>query len=89
MRIRWGPEGESNKSSKIRKSRNLGFDISTIPVYVGNSNNYTLQHLVQKVVKGSLAETAGLKEMDLITHINSEPVQVRKKIRKKNPIKIY
>ena len=76
MRIRWTAEGEYNKSGKIRKSRILGFEVSTIPVYVGNSNNYTLQHLVQKVVKGSQAEIAGLKDMDLITHINSEPVQV-------------
>ena len=48
----------------------------TIPVYIGKTENYTLHHLVRSVKPDSNAEMAGLKQMDLITHINGEIVQV-------------
>jgi len=48
----------------------------TIPVYIGKSNNYTLQHIVQSVQPGSNADASGLKNMDLIQEINGEIVQV-------------
>ena len=70
----------------IARGRILGFEIMTIPVYVGKSNNYTLQHLVRNVQPGSNAEAAGLKQMDLITHINGEIVQVRNLPLKNNNI---
>jgi microtubule-associated serine/threonine kinase len=52
-----------------------GFTVMTIPVYIGSSNNYTLHHLVKSVLSSSKAADAGLKEMDLITHIRNECVQ--------------
>ncbi|XP_028605058.2 microtubule-associated serine/threonine-protein kinase 4 isoform X6 [Podarcis muralis] len=54
--------------------KKYGFTIRAIRVYVGDSDIYTVQHIVWNVEEGSSAYHAGLKAGDLITHINGEPV---------------
>ena len=54
----------------IRKGpRGLGFTIRAIRVYFGDSNVYTVQHLVKEVAEGSPAFEAGLRGGDLITQV--------------------
>uniref|UniRef100_A0A146KVD4 non-specific serine/threonine protein kinase n=3 Tax=Lygus hesperus TaxID=30085 RepID=A0A146KVD4_LYGHE len=60
--IRRGPSG-------------FGFTVHTIRVYYGDTDFYTMHHLVMAVEPGSPAFEAGLRPCDLITHINGEPVQ--------------
>ncbi|XP_066585062.1 microtubule-associated serine/threonine-protein kinase 3-like isoform X2 [Prorops nasuta] len=60
--IRRGPHG-------------FGFTVHTIRVYYGDSDFYTMHHLVMAVDPASPAFEAGLRPGDLITHINGEPVQ--------------
>ncbi|EDV23341.1 uncharacterized protein TRIADDRAFT_57859 [Trichoplax adhaerens] len=55
--------------------RGFGFTIRSIRVYIGDTNMYTVQHLVNSVDEKSTASQAGLKEGDLITHVNGEPIQ--------------
>jgi microtubule-associated serine/threonine kinase len=59
-----------------RGPRGFGFTVHTIRVYYGDSDFYTMQHLVMAVDEGSPAFEAGLRPGDLITHVNGEPVQV-------------
>lgn len=60
----------------IRKGpRGFGFTIRAIRVYFGDTDFYTVHHLVMAVDEGSPAFEAGLRPGDLITHINGEPVQ--------------
>nr|XP_044995005.1 microtubule-associated serine/threonine-protein kinase 4 isoform X4 [Jaculus jaculus] len=54
--------------------KNYGFTIRAIRVYVGDSDIYTVHHIVWNVEEGSPSYQAGLKAGDLITHINGEPV---------------
>ncbi|XP_037589166.1 microtubule-associated serine/threonine-protein kinase 4 isoform X10 [Cebus imitator] len=54
--------------------KNYGFTIRAIRVYVGDSDIYTVHHIVWNVEEGSPACQLGLKAGDLITHINGEPV---------------
>ncbi|XP_073933468.1 microtubule-associated serine/threonine-protein kinase 4 isoform X6 [Castor canadensis] len=54
--------------------KNYGFTIRAIRVYVGDSDIYTVHHIVWNVEEGSPAYQAGLKAGDLITNINGEPV---------------
>ncbi|XP_058419924.1 microtubule-associated serine/threonine-protein kinase 4 isoform X2 [Diceros bicornis minor] len=54
--------------------KNYGFTIRAIRVYVGDSDIYTVHHIVWNVEEGSPACHAGLKAGDLITHVNGEPV---------------
>ncbi|XP_062941947.1 microtubule-associated serine/threonine-protein kinase 4-like isoform X2 [Cynocephalus volans] len=54
--------------------KNYGFTIRAIRVYVGDSDIYTVHHIVWNVEEGSPACQVGLKAGDLITHINGEPV---------------
>ncbi|XP_023560848.1 microtubule-associated serine/threonine-protein kinase 4 isoform X2 [Octodon degus] len=54
--------------------KNYGFTIRAIRVYVGDSDIYTVHHIVWNVEEGSPAYQAGLKAGDLITHVNGEPV---------------
>ncbi|KAK3912254.1 Microtubule-associated serine/threonine-protein kinase 2 [Frankliniella fusca] len=58
-----------------RGARGFGFTVNTIRVYYGDTNYYTMHHLVMAVDEGSPAFEAGLSPGDLITHINGEPVQ--------------
>lgn len=60
--IRRGPHG-------------LGFTVHTIRVYYGDSDFYTMHHLVMAVDENSSAFEAGLRPADLITHVNGEAVQ--------------
>ncbi|XP_030322997.1 microtubule-associated serine/threonine-protein kinase 4 isoform X1 [Calypte anna] len=54
--------------------KKFGFTIRAIRVYVGDSDIYTVHHIVWNVEEGGAAYQAGLKAGDLITHINGEPV---------------
>ncbi|NXL88041.1 MAST4 kinase, partial [Alectura lathami] len=54
--------------------KKYGFTIRAIRVYVGDSDIYTVHHIVWNVEEGGEAFQAGLKAGDLITHINGEAV---------------
>uniref|UniRef100_A0A8C8B4R9 non-specific serine/threonine protein kinase n=1 Tax=Otus sunia TaxID=257818 RepID=A0A8C8B4R9_9STRI len=54
--------------------KKYGFTIRAIRVYVGDSDIYTVHHIVWDVEEGGAAYKVGLKAGDLITHINGEPV---------------
>ncbi|XP_056149716.1 microtubule-associated serine/threonine-protein kinase 3 [Lampris incognitus] len=55
--------------------KRFGFALRAIRVYMGDSDVYTVHHMVWCVEEGSPAHEAGLKAGDLITHINGESVQ--------------
>uniref|UniRef100_T1JBB4 Uncharacterized protein n=1 Tax=Strigamia maritima TaxID=126957 RepID=T1JBB4_STRMM len=58
-----------------RGARGFGFTIRAIRVYFGDTDFYTVHHLVMAVDDNSPAFEAGLRPGDLITQINGEPVQ--------------
>lgn len=58
-----------------RGPRGFGFTLKAIRVYFGDTDVYTLHHLVMHVENNSPAFEAGLRPGDLITHINGEPIQ--------------
>lgn len=58
-----------------RGPRGFGFTVHTIRVYYGDTDIYTMHHLVMAVDEGSPAFEAGLRPADLITHINGETIQ--------------
>lgn len=55
--LRKGPQG-------------LGFTLRAIRVYFGDTNVYTVQHIVKEVTEGSPAFEAGLRPGDLITQVS-------------------
>ncbi|KAL2097629.1 hypothetical protein ACEWY4_006836 [Coilia grayii] len=55
--------------------RKYGFSLRAIRVYMGDSDVYTVHHMVWSVEEGSPAHEAGLKAGDLITHVNGECIQ--------------
>ncbi|XP_019497519.1 PREDICTED: microtubule-associated serine/threonine-protein kinase 3 isoform X8 [Hipposideros armiger] len=54
--------------------KKYGFSLRAIRVYMGDSDVYTVHHVVWSVEEGSPAQEAGLQAGDLITHINGESV---------------
>ncbi|XP_041133779.1 microtubule-associated serine/threonine-protein kinase 2-like isoform X4 [Polyodon spathula] len=57
-----------------RAGKKYGFTLRAIRVYMGDSDIYTVHHMVWHVEEGAPAHNAGLREGDLITHVNGEPV---------------
>uniref|UniRef100_F6R8Z8 non-specific serine/threonine protein kinase n=1 Tax=Ornithorhynchus anatinus TaxID=9258 RepID=F6R8Z8_ORNAN len=57
-----------------RAGKKYGFTLRAIRVYMGDTDVYTVQHMVWHVEEGGPASEAGLREGDLITHVNGEPV---------------
>ncbi|XP_016155559.1 PREDICTED: microtubule-associated serine/threonine-protein kinase 2 isoform X1 [Ficedula albicollis] len=57
-----------------RAGKKYGFTLRAIRVYMGDSDIYTVHHMVWHVEEGGPANEAGLREGDLITHVNGEPV---------------
>ncbi|XP_053710317.1 microtubule-associated serine/threonine-protein kinase 2 isoform X3 [Synchiropus splendidus] len=57
-----------------RTGKKYGFTLRAIRVYMGDSDVYTVHHMVWHVEEGGPAHQAGLREGDLITHVNGEAV---------------
>uniref|UniRef100_A0A3P8UN39 non-specific serine/threonine protein kinase n=1 Tax=Cynoglossus semilaevis TaxID=244447 RepID=A0A3P8UN39_CYNSE len=57
-----------------RSGKKYGFTLRAIRVYMGDSDVYTVHHMVWHVEEGGPAHEAGLREGDLITHVNGEAV---------------
>uniref|UniRef100_A0A8C9W689 non-specific serine/threonine protein kinase n=1 Tax=Scleropages formosus TaxID=113540 RepID=A0A8C9W689_SCLFO len=57
-----------------RAGKKYGFTLRAIRVYMGDSDVYTVHHMVWHVEQGGPAHEAGLRAGDLITHVNGEPV---------------
>ncbi|XP_075688154.1 microtubule-associated serine/threonine-protein kinase 2 [Rhinoderma darwinii] len=57
-----------------RAGKKYGFTLRAIRVYMGESDVYTVHHMVWHVEVDGPAHEAGLREGDLITHVNGEPV---------------
>ncbi|KAM9313317.1 microtubule-associated serine/threonine-protein kinase 1 [Gastrophryne carolinensis] len=57
-----------------RSGKKYGFTLRAIRVYMGESDVYSVQHIVWHVEDGGPAHESGLCAGDLITHVNGEPV---------------
>ncbi|XP_037106289.1 microtubule-associated serine/threonine-protein kinase 3 isoform X1 [Syngnathus acus] len=55
--------------------KKYGFTMQAIRVYMGDSDVYTVHHMVSSVDEGSPAYQAGLRTGDLVTHVNGESIQ--------------
>ncbi|EPQ05352.1 Microtubule-associated serine/threonine-protein kinase 2 [Myotis brandtii] len=54
--------------------KKYGFTLRAIRVYMGDLDVYTVHHMVWHMEDGGPASEAGLRQGDLITHVNGEPV---------------
>ena len=80
LRGRSGTQYSSTSAAKSirfkRSMRSLPFVFKSINVYCGEiSDRYTVQHLVDHVDISSVAYEEGLREGDLITHVNGVSVE--------------
>uniref|UniRef100_W5MME3 non-specific serine/threonine protein kinase n=1 Tax=Lepisosteus oculatus TaxID=7918 RepID=W5MME3_LEPOC len=57
-----------------RSGKKYGFTLRAIRVYMGDSDVYSVHHIVWHVEEGGPAQEAGLCAGDLITHVNGESV---------------
>ncbi|XP_047427581.1 microtubule-associated serine/threonine-protein kinase 1-like isoform X2 [Mugil cephalus] len=57
-----------------RSGKKYGFTLRAIRVYMGDSDIYSVHHMVWHVEDGGPAQEAGLSAGDLITHVNGESV---------------
>ncbi|XP_042178359.1 microtubule-associated serine/threonine-protein kinase 2 isoform X2 [Oncorhynchus tshawytscha] len=57
-----------------KAGKKYGFTLRAIRVYMGDTDIYTVHHMVWHVEEGGPAHDAGLREGDLITHVNGEAV---------------
>ncbi|XP_035001198.1 microtubule-associated serine/threonine-protein kinase 1 isoform X1 [Hippoglossus stenolepis] len=57
-----------------RSGKKYGFTLRAIRVYIGDSDIYSVHHIVWHVEDGGPAQEAGLCAGDLITHVNGESV---------------
>ncbi|XP_019125110.2 microtubule-associated serine/threonine-protein kinase 1 isoform X3 [Larimichthys crocea] len=57
-----------------RSGKKYGFTLRAIRVYMGDSDVYSVHHMVWHVEDGGPAQDAGLSAGDLITHVNGESV---------------
>ncbi|XP_055079431.1 microtubule-associated serine/threonine-protein kinase 1-like isoform X1 [Periophthalmus magnuspinnatus] len=57
-----------------RSGKKYGFTLRAIRVYMGDSDVYSVHHMVWHVEEGGPAQEAGLSAGDLITHVNGESV---------------
>ncbi|XP_051776535.1 microtubule-associated serine/threonine-protein kinase 1 isoform X2 [Erpetoichthys calabaricus] len=57
-----------------RSGKKYGFTLRAIRVYIGDSDVYSVHHIVWHVEEGGPAQEAGLCAGDLITHVNGESV---------------
>ncbi|XP_078658257.1 microtubule-associated serine/threonine-protein kinase 2-like isoform X10 [Branchiostoma floridae x Branchiostoma belcheri] len=73
----YSPLLESLKAPMVIKKgpRGFGFTLRAIRVYMGDSDVYTVHHLVMAVDEKGPAYAAGLRPGDLITQVNNEHVQ--------------
>ncbi|CDW58477.1 PDZ domain containing protein [Trichuris trichiura] len=58
-----------------RGSKGFGFSIKSVRVYMGNTEFYTIQHIVSSVDPTTVAYENGLRTDDLITHVNGSCVE--------------
>uniref|UniRef100_A0A8C5AS73 non-specific serine/threonine protein kinase n=1 Tax=Gadus morhua TaxID=8049 RepID=A0A8C5AS73_GADMO len=57
-----------------RSGKKYGFTLRAIRVYMGDSDVYSVHHMVWHIEEGGPAQEAGLSAGDLITHVNGESV---------------